>query len=160
MKDENKMTNFISESPRMERPVSFRISSHTYKKLYDYCAYTGMPKSRVIERAVSDYLRDNFSNVKIIRKPTRSKKDTRVQISLRMHEVIYQNLELHCKNTGSQKTAVIQKAINDYIDIYLAQKSLLNNHTAKIKNLYKKNGYVNEFTLNHLLGHPSDKKME
>ena len=45
--------------------------------------------------------------------------------SIRMDVDIYDRMEKYCDETGASKTAVIERAINMYIDDYESKKALL-----------------------------------
>ena len=40
------------------RPFSIRMASNIYERMHEYCENTGVPKTAMIERAISMYLDD------------------------------------------------------------------------------------------------------
>ena len=114
-------------------PMSFRINPTTDKRLEDYCSKTGIPKTRVIERAVAIYIQGNYAREIGEKKRTREKRSKKVQISMRMRIDIYNNLAEYCVKTESPKTYIIEKAVNRYINTYNTQHKLLSGHYEQVK---------------------------
>ena len=60
-----------------------------------------------------------------VNKMARQKKNYKA-LNCKVEITIWQNLDEHCKNTGSNKTFVVEKAIQQYLRSYEEQQNILN----------------------------------